>query len=366
MRESVASRRKRMLAAVLARGEVGLRELAAELGVSTVTTRRDAEALARAGALRRSHGVVRALGTPAVHATGAEDDVPRTAPGGSVALVVPELHSYLNEAMHGARHVLEAAGLQVVVYTTPRAAVGTEQPLVECALAEGTRGLIIAPRWHSASAEDADGSWLNETGVPTVLLERRPGPDSPLYALDSVCSDHRYGMQLAIDHLLALGHRRLLLAVRNDSPTARAVRAAYKSLASTRTDIAYAGQMLSSPDAGPGPGASGGTHDLPSLLVERDATAVIAHSDADAVVLVQQLIRAGIRVPEDCSVIAYDDVVASLAQPPLTAVAPPKAEVGRAAAELLLRRLTAPAAGPARRVELLPGLIMRGSTARLG
>ncbi|WP_040905354.1 substrate-binding domain-containing protein, partial [Streptomyces griseoflavus] len=77
----------------------------------------------------------------------------------------------------------------------------------------------------------------------------------------------------------------------------------------------------------------------------------------------------GVRVPEDCSVVAYDDVVAGLGTTPLTAVAPPKADVGRAAAELLLQRLDAPrgAGGPVRRTELLPSLIVRGSTrARAG
>ncbi|HET6860509.1 MAG TPA: substrate-binding domain-containing protein, partial [Streptomyces sp.] len=80
--------------------------------------------------------------------------------------------------------------------------------------------------------------------------------------------------------------------------------------------------------------------------------------------LVQQLADSGMRVPQDCSVVAYDDVVAALGSTPLTAVAPPKAEVGRVAAELLLRRLMEPpepGTGGARRVELLPELMVRGS-----
>lgn len=64
--------------------------------------------------------------------------------------------------------------------------------------------------------------------------------------------------------------------------------------------------------------------------------------------------------------VAYDDVVAGLAAPPLTAVSPPKAEVGHTAAELLLQRLTEAPGGrrPGRRVELLPRLMVRGSTDR--
>ncbi|MFI6942517.1 substrate-binding domain-containing protein [Streptomyces sp. NPDC050418] len=361
MRESVASRRRRLLAAVLARGEVGLRELAAELGVSVVTARRDAEELARAGQLRRAHGVVRAIGGPA--ATVSESALPS---GTTVALIVPELHSYLNEALYGARRVLEGAGLRIAVHTVPRADVGTERQLVERALTEGARGLIVAPRWRSRAAEEADAAWLADTGVPTVLLERRPGPDSPLATLDSVCSDHRYGIGLAVGHLLALGHRRILLAARDDSPTARAVRAAFDTVVAQRPGVVSAGTVLSSPDAGSAPHASGRGVDLTAVLAGQGATGVIGHSDADALVLVRQLTRAGVRVPEDCSMIAYDDVVAALADPPLTAVAPPKAEVGRMAAELLLRRIGEVAAGvgvwPTQRLELLPRLEVREST----
>jgi DNA-binding LacI/PurR family transcriptional regulator len=67
-------------------------------------------------------------------------------------------------------------------------------------------------------------------------------------------------------------------------------------------------------------------------------------------------------VPGDCSVVAYDDVVAALGSTPLTAIAPPKAEVGRLAAGLLLERLRGPVQTPPRRITVLPELKVRGST----
>ncbi|CAM5727786.1 substrate-binding domain-containing protein [Streptomyces violaceorubidus] len=106
--------------------------------------------------------------------------------------------------------------------------------------------------------------------------------------------------------------------------------------------------------------------ELPALMRKVGATAMVLHGDVDALMVVQRLAEEGVRVPEDCSVVAYDDVVAGLASPPLTAVSPPKAEVGHAAAELLLERLAgAPGSRPGRRVELLPRLMVRGSTDRL-
>ncbi|WP_299534420.1 substrate-binding domain-containing protein [uncultured Streptomyces sp.] len=369
MREPVELRRQRILAVVRSRGAVKVSSLAAELGVSVVTVRRDVEELAVEGRLRRGHGVVR----PADAEEPASLPAQRRREGGAgapVALVVPERHSYLYETLHGARSLLEEHGLRIALHIAPQAA-GTEQPLVERALEAGARGLLIAPRWRSVAAQEADYAWLAGLGVPTVLMERRPAPGSALHALDTVCSDHWYGVHLAVDHLVALGHRRIVLAARDDSPTARTVRAAFARIAADRPEVEDWSVILSSPDAVPEPapvrprgGADASAPDLARVLRERRATAAVLHGDVDALMLVQRLSESGVRVPEDCSVVAYDDVVAALGSTPLTAVSPPKAEVGRAAAELMLLRLGGgPGAdGPVRRTELLPALKVRGST----
>jgi DNA-binding LacI/PurR family transcriptional regulator len=107
--------------------------------------------------------------------------------------------------------------------------------------------------------------------------------------------------------------------------------------------------------------------DLAEVVGDSGATAVLIHSDRDALVLVQRLQAAGIDVPGRCSVVAYNDVVADMGPVPLTAVAPPKAELGRSGIDLLLRRLHAARdglrPGATRHLELLPGLVIRESTA---
>ncbi|WP_031088976.1 substrate-binding domain-containing protein [Streptomyces sp. NRRL WC-3549] len=375
MREPVELRRKRILAVVHARGAVKVSALAEELEVSVVTLRRDVEELSQEGKLRRGHGVVRPVAGAAVPparsgpAAGSARR-PATARGaaggaagedGVICLVVPERHSYLYETLHGARTALEEAGARITLHIAPQSA-GAERPQVEQALAGGARGLLIAPRWRSAAGEEADYGWLAEVGVPTVLMERRPRPGSALHALDSVCSDHWYGVHLAVDHLVSLGHRRIVLAARDDSPTARSVRAAFAEIAAARPQVEDWTVVISSPNAGPGePGSPPqDAPDLAALLRERGATGAVLHGDEDALMLVQRLAENGVRVPQDCSVVAYDDVVAALGGTPLTAVAPPRAEIGRAAAGLLLHRLAHPG-GAVRRVQLLPSLEVRGS-----
>ncbi|MGW7465417.1 substrate-binding domain-containing protein [Streptomyces xantholiticus] len=370
MREPSDVRRQRILAVVRSRGSVRVADLAAELEVSVVTVRRDVEELARAGRLRRGHGVARSVGPVEQPPAPAG---PPAGEGAAVALVVPERHTYLYETMHGARTVLEEAGLRVALHIAPQA-VGAERPIVERALADGAGGLLIAPRWPTAAEEEADYAWLAGAGVPTVVMERRPRRGSALHAMDSVCSDHWYGMHLAIEHLVALGHRRIVLAARDDSPTARALRSAFAEIAEERKEIEDWAVTLSAPGAGspdaggaaagPGRERQAGAGGLAGLLREHRATAAVLHGDVDALMLVQQLADSGVRVPHDCSVVAYDDVVAAFGSTPLTAVAPPKAAVGRVAAELLVQRLARPGTG-ARRVELLPELKVRGSAREL-
>ncbi|WP_328885704.1 substrate-binding domain-containing protein [Streptomyces sp. NBC_00316] len=379
MREPVELRRQRILSVVQSRGAVKVSVLAAELDVSVVTIRRDVEELARVGRLRRGHGVARpVIDAPEPATVPAARAQEPAGDGAAVALVVPERHSYLYETLHGARTVLEEAGMRIALHIAPQSA-GAERPLVERALADGARGLLIAPRWRHARSEELEYGWLAEVGVPTVLMERRPRPGSALHALDSVCSDHWYGTHLAVDHLVSLGHRRIVLAARDDSPTARTIRTAFAEIAAARPEVEDWSVVLSSPEAVPGPGPEspgseapvpgddGAAVDLAALLRERGATAAVLHGDVDALMLVQRLAECGVQVPRDCSVVAYDDVVAALGSTPLTAVAPPKAEIGRAAAELLLHRLagSADSTGPVRRTELLPSLKIRGSAQRL-
>jgi DNA-binding LacI/PurR family transcriptional regulator len=70
----------------------------------------------------------------------------------------------------------------------------------------------------------------------------------------------------------------------------------------------------------------------------------------------------GVSVPDDLALVSYDDEVAHLAEPPLTAVRPPKNHVGRLAVELLVSRLIDGERRPSQRVLVAPELVVRGSS----
>lgn len=359
MRESAEQRQTRIAGLVRERGVARVADLADELGVSVVTVRRDVEELARRGEVRRGHGVARSLG-PLLQ---------KNTPGGdAVAMIVPERNTYLTDAVQGAREAAEKAGLRLALHLAADDA-GAERAAVRQALEGGARGLLLSPHWRTRAEEtEADHTWLADLDVPAVLVERRPLRTSAAYPLDSVRSDHAYGVHLALEHLSGLGHRRIVLAARDDSPTARVIRDEFAGQTAARGLAVGCRTILSSRTAGPDPTAADPRPaDLVEAVRETDATAVLIHSDRDALVLVQRLQAAGIDVPGRCSVVAYNDVVADLGPVPLTAVAPPKTELGRIGLELLLRRLDATREGlrplATRHVELLPALVVRGSTA---
>ncbi|MBA2811111.1 LacI family DNA-binding transcriptional regulator [Streptomyces sp. KM273126] len=357
MRETAQKRQARIAEVVRDRGVARITDLADELGVSIVTVRRDVEDLARRGEVRRGHGVARSLRPVAEEVA---------AGGDAVAMIVRETNTYLTEAVQGAREAAEKAGLRLALHIAP-GDDGAEREAVRQALDAGARGLLLSPHWRTRAEAEADHSWMAALDVPTVLVERRPARTSGIYSLDCVRSDHAYGVHLALGHLVGLGHRRIVLAARDDSPTARVIRAEFAEQTAARGLSDGCRTILSSRTAGPDPRVPDPRAvDLAEAVEESGATAVLIHSDVDALVLVQRLQAAGIDVPGRCSVVAYNDVVADMGPVPLTAVAPPKAELGRSGVELLLRRLDMGRGGlrpgPTRHMELLPDLVIREST----
>ncbi|MEU8889305.1 substrate-binding domain-containing protein [Streptomyces sp. NPDC048442] len=362
MRESAAERHDRLLELVRRHGTARVSDLAGLLGVSPVTARRDAEALAAKGLLERVHGSVSWPGEqdPAVPGQRSGDLV--------LGLLAPSATYYFAEVIRGAHEAAARAGARLILRISDYRPE-EDRARVEGLLAAGAQGLLVAPGWRRPEDPAVHGEWIAQLPVPAVLLERLPEPGSAPDGLDRVCSDHRYGALLAVRHLVGLGHGAPVLVARADSPTALSVRAGYAAalgslgLAAPRTAIDSVPAELD-PE-----GFEAAVRQL-RAAVAAGATAALVHNDVDAIQIVQRLAELGVRVPDDLAVVAYDDEVAALADTPLTAVAPPKREVGRHAAELLVERLGEQTGGggsggaqeaPRRHLTLLPRLRVRAS-----
>ncbi|MFJ4620754.1 substrate-binding domain-containing protein [Streptomyces sp. NPDC088812] len=348
-----SNRQEQIVAALRQRGTARVAELADEFGVSFVTMRRDVEALARGGRVARSHGVVRLLPTSGNAAPASLT--------GTVTMIAPGRSAYFAEIVRGAQIAAEEQGL-TWNFMACEEDESAGAALDRSAGAADALGTLLSPRWRLPVDVDAeDTAWQPLPAPaqrPAVLVERFAPRGSALATIDAVRTDHAHGVWLALRHLHARGHRRILLAARDDSPTARTIRSAFVTSLADMGLPRIAAPLLSSAGAGRSPDAP--VPHLPEAVRTAGATAVLAHSDVDAVNLVQQLHGAGLRVPADVSVVAYDDVIAGMDGLELTTVAPPKREIGRTAVALLRERLERP--GPTRHVELLPVLRDRGST----
>jgi alanine racemase len=202
---------------------------------------------------------------------------------------------------------------------------------------------------------------LDAIGIPTVLVDSEDSADHPVVNVDD-----RGGAEAAARHLLELGHREFAVIVLpltraqvGNTPTAARRMAGYR--AAIRDAEAPAPQSVMA-----GISIAAGARAFESLPKgRRRPTAVLAMSDMTAIGVMSAAQAAGLRVPDDLSVVGFDDIpVAAWTNPPLTTVRQPTVEKGRLAARLLIQRMKGRSVdSPA---PLSTTLVLRNSTSHPG
>jgi DNA-binding LacI/PurR family transcriptional regulator len=371
------ARRAQLLDALQRHGTVRISELIDILGVTAVTVRRDIDQLATEGRVLRVHGGVTLArpiedgGEPA-SSTSVKDErgrrhaagESRTAPQESVAepaigILVPSLDYYWPGVVRGAEEAARLRNLRLVLRGSSYESDDDLPQLTRLIESVGVDGLMFAPNLTAPNAA-ATMEWLAKTGLPVVLVERSVVIAPYQEAMESVVSDHALGAAMAVHHLASLGHTRIGLVLSEHSPTSPHLRRGW--LEATAKQGVDAGDTVDA--VVPAPQAHGWGEALATVLArcrQTRTTALLVHADEQAIGLVQRCEDFGITVPGDLSVVAYDDEVASLFSPSLTAVRPPRRSIGRAAVELLAARLGDPTR-PAHRVVISPTLQIRQSS----
>ncbi len=216
-------------------------------------------------------------------------------------------------------------------------------------LAMRAAGVIITP------ADRAAAGLLSRNGVDVVELDRRLA-DVPC---DAVVLDNERGAREATQLLLELGHRRIALLVADTDWTSDAGRLQGYVAAHDEAGVPV-DELLILPIAFHAVDAE---DRIAALMEQQRPTAVFAANNTLAEHAWQVLRRLGLQLPRDVSLVGFDDVPwMAMVDPGITAVAQPALEMGRRAAQLLLRRSADPDCPQA--VETLePTLILRGSTA---
>ncbi|MGY1439857.1 LacI family DNA-binding transcriptional regulator [Streptomyces reniochalinae] len=276
---------------------------------------------------------------------------------GTIGLVLPQItnpfYPTLVRELTYALHADERAVLLADCDDDPKAEAGHISALLD----RQVDALVVIPahEQHSRTAVAAAAA-----RVPLVLLDRGCGPG----VADSVAVDNAAGMALVLDHLAAEGRRRLCFV--GASGTA--------SAAAERRTAYEAGAGALDPEA-PGRVALGdfsvawGRAAVDRIWTERAAAqrpdALVCANDLIAVGALQRLRQLGADVPGEVAVTGFDDIpLADLADPAVTTVRQPVAELAAEAARLLDRRPVSEQAGPRRSIRLAPRLVVRASTGR--
>lgn len=193
-------------------------------------------------------------------------------------------------------------------------------------------------------------------GFPIVCLDR----DIDSSAIPLVQVDNHLGGRLATEHLLDLGHTRIAHVT-----GAQSLHISEDRLAGYRDALSADGIHPHPALVEPGTFTEEGGYLAARALLRRDphVTAIFAANDLSAVGILNAIAEAGRRVPEQISVVGFDDLrLAQYTAPPLTTVRQPAAEIARLATELLIGLTRGEEVGQMRQV-LAPSLVVRGSTA---
>ncbi|MGB6973064.1 MAG: LacI family DNA-binding transcriptional regulator [Terracidiphilus sp.] len=208
---------------------------------------------------------------------------------------------------------------------------------------------------------------IEKNHVPIVIV----GRDLTNRRISSVLIDNEAGGALALRHLCELGHRRIAVIRGPEELFDSEPRWAGARRAAAEIGIDFDPQLVCQLPSllNPISGFEGGLRLTKQLLAAgRQFTAILAFDDLTALGVVRGLTDAGLRVPEDCSVVGFDDVLlAKVATPGLTTIRQPLKEMGLRAATWALRALDAKerAGKPAPKLhKSRPELVVRGSTSR--
>jgi len=269
-------------------------------------------------------------------------------------LVLDAANPFFADVSRGAEEAAALAGLAVILCNSGQDAV-KETSYLNLMAEQRVQGLLLTP----VDADPIRLSRLVERGMPVVLLDRR----AEGAGMCSVSVDDVSGGDLAVSHLLEMGHERVAFI---GGPTT--IAQVKDRLQGARKALARAGRdpdslvtiTTTSMTVAAGRGAG---ERLGGLPVKRRPTAAFCGNDLLALGLLQEMIRQGLDVPNDVAIVGYDDIeFAAAAAVPLTSVRQPRHLLGKTAADLLLEETQDPQNHIHRQIEFEPDLVVRAST----
>ena len=280
-----------------------------------------------------------------------------------IGLVLPQptrdafANAFIPELLRGIGDVCDERGVSLVIVPP---AGGSLSRAVEAALVDGLILLGLAP-------DHPQLELARRAGLPVVALDVDGWSDADVVAIDDAG-----GAQAAAEHVYRLGHRDVAVVLIAEHPDAAldelsgisgrrlaGIRAGFDAARAEADRGPVRLRVLSAPVS-----EEGGRAAFAELSADALPTAVLAITDMTAIGVLNAAADAGVRVPDELSVVGFDDIpAASWTSPRLTTVHQPLREKGRLAARRIID-LTRTTDGHAPTTERLPTrLVVRGSTA---
>jgi len=280
----------------------------------------------------------------------------RTQRAGAVLVLVPNLgNPFFSLILSSINDVFAANGYSVLVFDSQQPSAPDQ--VVSDYLFNGSADGVITLDGHMSATM---GETLKNADLLRNVVFCCEWSDKLL--LPSIRSDNPLGARLAVDHLVALGHRKIAhVTGPSDNILARVRRSVFEDR------CAHHGLSIAPDWIIPGDFTlSSGARAAERLIALADRpTAVFCASDEIALSLISRAQQAGLRVPEDLSVVGFDDIeIAGHVSPALTTIRQDRALLGRMAAEELLGRLQSDPSPHAVPISFAPvELITRSTTA---
>jgi DNA-binding LacI/PurR family transcriptional regulator len=268
----------------------------------------------------------------------------------SVAMIDHSRNQFTFHVLDGLKERAQALGVELVTrpVATPEDEVALLREAGEDATVAGCLFLTL----------DDDVLTLTEGFAKPIILVNG---DDPTMRHSSVTPCNRSAAQFAAQHLLSLGHRRILFLMRRGRRTIERRFEGWRDALTARSVAGIDDLIVDVPDWLPELAEEA----IATRIRERglDFTAVLTAGDSLAYGAIRGVERAGFSVPADVSVVGMDDLpLSAFCSPPLTTMHIPMREIGAAALSLLLDDLSL-ATLPPRRIELACNLVLRQSTA---
>ena len=337
-----------------------IRDVAREANVSIATVSR-----AMSGADYPMNSALRERVQSAAAALGYQPNVAaqllRREAGRDIGLIVPNISNpYYLQALRGISAAVSEKDYMFVLCNSERE-VQREHEYLRQLYQRQALGAII-------SSVDTSPDTINqyvEKGLKIVLLDQQiRGVKCPMIRFDS-----RGSGTMAADYLLKLGHRRIAFATTPLSRwTRQEIYQGYRqalSGAGVEPDERYLFETDSASDSPSGDGDLVAGAALADMFLSRksDATAIICNNDMVAFGFLQTLLKNGVRVPEDVSVMGFDDVpFAAVYSPALTTIRYPSEQTGRFAAMMLMDSISSNKGLDTLEMQLTPQLVVRQTT----